>query len=97
MSKASELLEKIDAEIKERVEAEVATKKDEINAYAKAKYDAAVEEKIGEIAVSVEADYAKAKEYLLEVVNSEAPAIAAEPAVEVEASLPNAENSTEVV
>ena len=71
MSKAAELLAKMDEEILGKVNAIAMQKDAEIKAYAQEKYDEAVEEKLAEIKKGVEVEYAVAKDYLNQIIEAE--------------------------
>lgn len=71
MSKAKELLEKLEAEIFEKTNAEVLERDAEIKEAAQVAYDTAVEAAVAKIKTEVEGAYKIAKDYLLEIVESE--------------------------
>lgn len=96
MSKAKELLEKIDAEILDKVNARVMERDAEIKEEAQKAYDAKVEEVIASIKAEVEVEYQVAKNYLNEVLAAEAPEIAEEPVVSEEAHQISTEGMTQM-
>ena len=71
MTKAEELLQKMDAEILEKTNAIVMQKDAEFKEEAQKAYDAKVEEKIAEVKAEVEGEYKVAREYLEQIIASE--------------------------
>lgn len=71
MSKARELLEKIDLEIKGKVATVIEDNKEAIESFAKEKYQEAYDAKVREFTEGISKEYEKAIEYLNEVIASE--------------------------
>lgn len=71
MSKAKELLEKMDAEILEKVNAIVLKEDAVIKAEAEKAYDDSVEASVAKIKAQVELEYRVARDYLTEIISSE--------------------------
>ena len=80
MTKAEELLQKMNAEILKKTNAIVMQRDAEFKEEAQKAYDAKVEEKIAEVKAEVEGEYKVAREYLEQIIASEKTSFPAEEA-----------------
>jgi len=82
MNKVKELLQRMDAEILDKVNAIVLERDLEIKSKAQEAFDNAVELEVAAIKAEVEKGYATAREYLLELLEDEPVAESVEPVLD---------------
>lgn len=97
MTKAEELLQKMDAEILEKTNAIVMQRDAEFKEEAQKAYDAKVEEKITEVKAQVEGEYKVAREYLEQIIASEKTSFPASEEARGELNQPEAEAVAEPI